>query len=58
MNKPTNDEVISLVLAIEYCRKNRTLNLHGFAYLAGEAAKMIRRLRPDLAFTDDTNAHS
>lgn len=50
--KPGDDEVVSIVLAIEEVIKTETLGWRGMAFLAKEAARIIRELRPDLEFKE------
>lgn len=47
-----DDEVVSIVLAIEEEISKPTLGVRGMSFLAKEAASVIRRLRPDLAFKE------
>jgi len=42
----------AIVLAIEESIKTETLGWRGMAFLAREAARVIRELRPDLAFKE------
>lgn len=53
MVRPGDDEVVSIVLAIEEEIKKPTLGLRGMAFLAKEAARVIRGLRTDLAFREN-----
>ena len=53
MMMPGDDEVVAIVLAIEEEIRKPTLGTRGFAFLAKEAARVIRQLRPDLAFKED-----
>jgi hypothetical protein len=53
MRRPGDDEVVSIVLAIEQEIKNPTIGVRGMGFLAKEAARIIRGLRTDLAFTED-----
>jgi len=55
MNRPGDDEVVSIVLAIEDACRKPTLGVRGFAFLAKEAARIIRGLRPDLAFKEENS---
>lgn len=56
MTRPGDDEVVSIVLAIEEEARKPTVGARGMTFLAKEAARVIRTLRPDLAFKED--AHS
>lgn len=53
MRRPSDDEVVSIVLAIEEEVMNPTISLYGMALLAKEAARVIRGLRTDLAFKEE-----
>lgn len=54
MRKPGDDEVVSIVLAIEEELQKPTLGVRGMSFLAKEAAQVIRGLRPDLAFKESS----
>lgn len=56
MTTPDKDEVVSIVLAIEECAKEKSLGLKGMSFLAVQAARVIRGLRPDLAYEEADNA--
>ena len=56
MRKPGDDKVVSIVLAIEEQALSQQTGWRGMAHLAMEAARVIRGLRPDLAFKE-TDAH-
>jgi len=52
--KPGDDEVVvAIVLAIEEADKTETIGWRGMAFLAKEAARIIRELRPDLTFKEE-----
>lgn len=53
MQRPTDDKVVSIVLAIEEEVQKQTLGVRGMSFLALEAARIIRGLRTDLAFKED-----
>lgn len=57
MNRPGDDEVVSLTLALEeVAAADHPLGARGLRFMCKEAARLIRRLRPDLAFTEETDA--
>lgn len=53
MMKPDDDEVVSLVLALEEVASTTDMKGGGLRFMCKEAARLIRRLRPDLAFKED-----
>lgn len=52
MTKPDDDEVVALALALQEVASDETMGRRGLQFMCHEAAKMIERLRPDLAFTE------
>ena len=54
MNTPTKDEVVSLVLALEDVGTT-VLGARSLRFMCLEAAQLIRRLRPDLAFVEEND---
>lgn len=54
MSKPGKDEIVSLALALEEAAsEGSTVGPKGLRFMCKEAAKMIRKLRPDLAFVEE-----
>lgn len=52
MERPHDEEVVSIVQAIDEEVRKQTIGVKGMSFLAHEAARVIRLLRPDLDFTD------
>lgn len=50
---PDRDEIVSIVLALEESAEGDDLGRKGLQFMCREAARMIRRLRPDLNFTEE-----
>lgn len=53
MTKPDDHEVVSLALALADVARSETLERRGLQFMCWQAAKMIRQLRPDLAFIEE-----
>jgi hypothetical protein len=51
---PDKEEIIALTLALEEVgAQDSDLGAKGLRFMCREAARLIRRLRPDLAFVED-----
>lgn len=54
MHTPDKHEVVSMVLALEeVASAGSTLGVRGLQFMCKNAAQIIRRLRPDLAFVEE-----
>ena len=52
MRTPHDEEVISIVQAIDEEVRKQIIGVRGMSFLAREAARIIRLLRQDLDYTD------
>jgi hypothetical protein len=51
---PDKEEIVALTLALEEVgAQDSDLGAKGLRFMCREAARLIRRLRPDLAFVED-----
>lgn len=50
--KPEKDEIIAMVLALEELARNDDIGARGLRFMCKEAARMIRNLRPDIAYVE------
>jgi hypothetical protein len=56
---PDKEEIVALTLALEEVgAQDSDLGAKGLRFMCREAARLIRRLRPDLAFVEDAAQHA
>lgn len=58
MRRPSDDEVVSLAEALDECSRSTEIGAGGLRFLCRQAARMIKDLRPDLAYEPISPPHS
>lgn len=50
MTRPNDSDVVDLVACLDQAGRNEEFGVHGLRFFCRQAARMMKDLRPDLAF--------